>query len=180
MSRRKRLRVCLTVMIGLALLSSGLALAGKPPRPPKLSDPKNLASSEITETSIELTWDSGGGEIGFKVGYLEDALPDPKCANVTPVDVGTDTSYVVTGLTPGATYGFRVCATKSSETTDGATLLVTLGGGGGDPEGPPVTYTATWLGVLPGFVDSMAMDINNNGVVVGACYTEEPEDARAV
>ena len=150
MSSLKRVRVFPTVLIVLALFC-GSALAGRPPK-----EPKNLDYSVITETSIELTWESGGGEDGFIVGYLEDVLPEPKCTNGIVVDVGTDTSYVVTDLTPGATYGFRVCAYNSSKTSDGATLLVTLGGSSNDP-----MYSLTWLDA------SQVTAINSDGHVVG-------------
>jgi hypothetical protein len=166
MSSLKWLRVSLTVLMVLALFC-GSALAGRPPK-----EPKNLDYSVISETSIELTWESGGGEDGFIVGYLEDVLPDPKCANVTPDDVGPATSYVVTDLTPGATYGFRVCAYNSSKTSDGATLLVTLGD---DPPPPPSpTYEITWLDA------SYVTAINSHGHVVGvngsAPFLYTPED----
>ena len=121
-SRMKWLRTVLAASLAVALLSGGLAWAGKPP-----SDPENLNYTE-TETSITLTWESGGGEIGFKVGYDVNILPPEKLDGFTSEDVSIATSYEFNGLTSGTTYGFRVCAYSSNKTSGGATLLVTLGG----------------------------------------------------
>lgn len=43
-----------------------------------------------------------------------------------------------------------------------------------DPE-PPITYSVTYLGILPGNDRSVARDINNDGVVVGYCSTAEDD-----
>jgi len=43
-----------------------------------------------------------------------------------------------------------------------------------EPE-PPITYSVTYLGILPGNDRSVARDINNDGVVVGYCSTAEDD-----
>ena len=167
LSQMKWARTVLVAPVLLALLC-GTGLAGKPP---KLSDPVNLAASDITETSVTLTWQSGGGEIGFIVAYLEGSFPDPKCENVEAVDVGNATSYVVEGLNPGTTYGFRVCAYSSNKTSDGATLLAeTLGDNPTYPD-----YVLIPLGTLGG-QESIANALNDNGDIVGRSFNADEEE----
>ena len=169
LSQMKRARTGLVAPLLLALLC-GSALADKPL---PLLDPEGLTTSDITDTSIKLTWQPVGDQDGFIVGYLENDLPEPECATGTTIDVGTATSWVVDGLIPGTEYGFRVCAYSFPKTSDGATLFAETTGGTSPPS-PYPDYVLTRMGTLGG-QHSHANALNDNGDTVGWSNNEGQE-----
>jgi len=70
------------------------------------SDPTNLSSSNTTTTSTELSWTAATDNFGI-AGY------NLYVDNNLPITLN-NTTYSVTGLTPGTTYSFKVTAVDTS------------------------------------------------------------------
>ena len=77
--------------------------------------PVNLASSNVTSTSVDLTWDSVSQADGYNV-YQDGIL----------IDSVTIVGYAVSGLTTVTTYDFYVTATNlARESLSSNTVTVT-------------------------------------------------------
>ncbi|XP_016432035.1 receptor-type tyrosine-protein phosphatase eta [Sinocyclocheilus rhinocerous] len=75
---------------------------------------RNLAVSEITTSSVFLTWDEPvGNRSFFKVQWADDKT------NAT-----TNTSYNITGLTAGVNYTFCITAVAADISTEGDTVCI--------------------------------------------------------
>nr|4U3H_A Chain A, FN3con [synthetic construct] len=74
------------------------------------SPPGNLRVTDVTSTSVTLSWEPPPGPItGYRVEYRE-AGGEWKEVTVP----GSETSYTVTGLKPGTEYEFRVRAVNGA------------------------------------------------------------------
>ena len=79
-----------------------------PPPPP--TDPTNLQASNITGTSVTLSWDASTGHVtGYKILYRLSA-PGSQLETLVSNTDNTDTSYMVSNLKPDTAYAFRVIA----------------------------------------------------------------------
>ncbi|MFJ3904796.1 glycosyl hydrolase family 18 protein [Streptomyces sp. NPDC090025] len=93
------------------------------------SAPGTPAASNITDTSVKLTWSAATDDKGVK-NY------DVK-RNGTTITTVTGLTYTNTGLTAGTDYTYTVVARDSADQTgpeSGAVQVRTTGGGGGDPQ----------------------------------------------
>ena len=77
-------------------------------------NPTNLVTSNVTSTSVKLSWSAGLGADSYRV-YMVNGDKDIPMGNTT------GTSFTVTGLTGGTEYTFRVDATAIS--TDGKNVV---------------------------------------------------------
>ncbi len=92
--------------------------------------PEVLALDIITDdNTATLTWTSGGGSTsGFVIAY-QASTPPADCTSGTAIDVLNVSTYQVTGLNVGTTYGFRLCSyTGAQPTSVGITRLATTTG----------------------------------------------------
>jgi hypothetical protein len=103
------------------------------PVPPAPSD---LTATAISETEIDVSWTSGGGEdyVAISMCWKRGDYP---CSLEPFANVAAGkTSYAVVGLKPGSTYIFRAAAVSNTYGNDGYSNLAyatTLGS-----EGPPL------------------------------------------
>ncbi|OHB27078.1 MAG: hypothetical protein A2X84_02140 [Desulfuromonadaceae bacterium GWC2_58_13] len=73
--------------------------------------PSALSATRASETQINLSWsDANSDETGFKIERCQGA----SCNDFTEIATAGTTSYQNTGLTPGASYSYRVRATKTA------------------------------------------------------------------
>uniref|UniRef100_A0A671QJZ6 protein-tyrosine-phosphatase n=1 Tax=Sinocyclocheilus anshuiensis TaxID=1608454 RepID=A0A671QJZ6_9TELE len=78
---------------------------------------RNLGVSEITTSSVVLTWDEPtGNTYFFKLQWADDKTS----GNSTT----TNTSYLITGLTTGVNYTFSITAVAADESTEGETFCI--------------------------------------------------------
>ncbi|MEW7277131.1 reprolysin-like metallopeptidase [Aquimarina sp. 2201CG1-2-11] len=80
------------------------------------SDPTNLAASNITQTTIDLSWTASTDNIGV-VGY------DVYQGN-TMIAVVSGTAYQVTGLTADTAYSFKVKAKDAADNMSGFSNII--------------------------------------------------------
>ncbi len=102
---------------------SGQASSGTPTPPSSLSD-------TLSDTSINFSWNAGGGTTaGYQIAYQAGATPPANCNSGTVISsasIGHNTSYIVTGLTAGTQYSFIVCSVNSDSTLDSTGITATL------------------------------------------------------
>jgi len=68
--------------------------------------PKNLSVTEVTDESVKLTWEAGGGAHLYEL-YMVDALGERNMIAMVP---GNVTEYTVSGLDPDSEYEFTLRA----------------------------------------------------------------------
>ena len=83
------------------------------PEPQPFPAPQNLAVTDVTETSITLTWDAVDGAEDYYI-YIDGAL-SANTNGPTSIVVGTSPNPA---LTPGTTYCFNVSAVKDNWDTE--------------------------------------------------------------
>ena len=87
----------------------GNIFAASSPAPPSLpSLPRNIRISDVTDTSVTLSWDSG--DIGFIVRYVIRYKAKDESHDYEQIVSGDHTEYTVQGLRPHTLYEFRVQA----------------------------------------------------------------------
>ncbi len=119
---------CLYTFYVIALSNAYPDVASDPSNPLFISAditpptaPTNLTYSNVTSTTVDLTWDASSDNLGvtrYSVSYGD-----------TTIDTAsTSTSYRVTGLTPGTTYTFTVRAhdTNSLSESSSPVTVTTL------------------------------------------------------
>ncbi|GAA2399623.1 glycoside hydrolase family 18 chitinase [Streptomyces glaucosporus] len=116
--------------------SGGEVPGDKPP-----TAPGTPTASDITDTTVKLTWSPATDDKGVK-NY--DVLRDG-----TRIATVTGTSYTDSGLKPGTSYGYSVRARDTADQTGpagGTATVRTSGGDGSDPGGEYVnlTYFTEW------------------------------------
>ena len=74
--------------------------------------PKSLAYSGLTDTSATITWTAGGSETAWELYYSTENTP----GSGTKVDVSTNPSYNLTGLTQNTKYYIYVRGVKAGST----------------------------------------------------------------
>jgi hypothetical protein len=91
-------------------------------------DVTDFLSSIVDETSVALSWTASVNSAGDLAKYLVYQSADGGASFGDPVTVASNsTSYDVTGLTPGATYTFKVTAVdESGNESEGVMTTVTL------------------------------------------------------
>ncbi|MFF8093814.1 glycosyl hydrolase family 18 protein [Streptomyces sp. NPDC016675] len=109
-------------------LNGGSCDGGSTPGDAAPSAPGTPTASDVTDTSVKLSWSAATDDKGVK-NY--DVLRDgAKVATVT------GTTYTNTGLTKGTDYSYTVQARDTADQTgpaSGAVKVRTTGGGGGEP-----------------------------------------------
>lgn len=86
-------------------------------------DVVKLTASDNLNGDIELRWNRLAYAYGYKIAYQLGATAPINCQTGTILDAGSEDHYIVTGLTPGATYSFRVCGyDESGQLSPGATI----------------------------------------------------------
>ena len=97
---------------------SNVATATTPTTDGTPSAPRNLKSTAIGKTQIDLSWDPPGDEGNNPVtGYKIEVSEDGGNTWTELVDSQTATTYEHTGLTPGTPYAYRVFAINSTGTS---------------------------------------------------------------
>ena len=126
------------------------------------SVPQSLISSNITETSVILSWNPSSDNVGV-VAYL--IYQD---GNSNPIQMQPGTSYTVTGLTPNTTYQFAVAASDAAGNISGQSQAIqvqTLSGGGTciSPTNLASNGTASQSSTYGSGVAALAIDGNTSG-----------------
>ncbi|MEL6811633.1 MAG: S8 family serine peptidase [Bacteroidota bacterium] len=123
------------------------------------TDPTNLTASNITETTVDLSWSPSTDNVGV-TGY-------DVYEGSTVIGTATGTSTQVTGLTAGNAYSFRVRAKDAAGNVSGFsnTVNVTTSGGGGgtDPCSATITtypYSESFESTFGDWTQSSADDID--------------------
>ncbi|MFG3317928.1 glycosyl hydrolase family 18 protein [Streptomyces sp. NPDC048171] len=109
-------------------LNGGSCDGGSTPGDAAPSAPGTPTASDVTDTSVKLSWSAATDDKGIK-NY--DVLRDG-----TKVATVTGTTYTNTGLTKGTDYSYTVQARDTADQTgpaSGAVQVRTTGGGGGEP-----------------------------------------------
>ncbi|MEM9717930.1 MAG: PKD domain-containing protein [Bacteroidota bacterium] len=93
------------------------------------SVPLNLIASNLTTTTVDLSWNASTDNVGV-IAYLI-----YQNGNSNPIQMQAGTSYTVTGLSPNTTYQFAVAATDAAGNISAQSQAVqvqTLSEGGGE------------------------------------------------
>ncbi|MBQ0735035.1 fibronectin type III domain-containing protein [Aquimarina celericrescens] len=92
--------------------------------------PTNLSASEITQSSLVLSWDASTDNIGV-TGYevLQDGVV---------IDTVATTTVNITGLTPSTSYDFAVAATDAAGNTSAASTTLNVTTSAPDTQAPSV------------------------------------------
>ena len=80
--------------------------------------PTGLASSNISQTSIDLNWNPATDDIGVSSYRI--------FQNELPIATVQETAYQVTGLTPGTTYAFSISAVDTAENESPSSVSVSV------------------------------------------------------
>jgi alpha-tubulin suppressor-like RCC1 family protein len=106
-------------------VSTGVTVGGMPQ-----ALPPNPTSPVVTPNStsqIIVSWTSGGGSTAsYRLAYAAGASAPANCSAAQFTAIA-GTSQVVTGLTPGTQYSFRICAVNSNTTPDVSTGVTVIG-----------------------------------------------------
>jgi hypothetical protein len=108
-------------------------------------NPTGLTATAATSTQVNLSWTSGGGSTaGYKIAYASGASAPANCGTgtVIPSSSISGTSHLVTGLTGGTQYSFRVCSVNNDTTpaaSSGVTATATPEAAPPDPTSPSGT-----------------------------------------
>lgn len=111
----KRSFLGIIMLIMTLILNSSLAIAAKPSRSAPAT-PTGVTTSNISTSSITLSWSSVAGASGYYV-----YMATPNDSNYTKVATVTGTSLVKSGLTASTKYWFYVSAYNSYGTSAGST-----------------------------------------------------------
>jgi photosystem II stability/assembly factor-like uncharacterized protein len=102
--------------------------------------PENLSANAVT-TTIELSWQNGGGAVPlmrYKIYRGSDST------NVTLIDSTVSTSYPNAGLSPATTYYYRIAAVDSTGFEGAKSYAASaVTGTGGTPPSAPTASAAT-------------------------------------
>ncbi|MGA2138961.1 MAG: fibronectin type III domain-containing protein [Verrucomicrobiia bacterium] len=141
------------------------------PLPPQA--PSGLTMAEASATQINLSWTNNSSNVdGFKIERSIDGINFTQIAQVLP----NTTSYRNTGLMPGTTYYYRVCAYNSGGNSDFSTVAsattpascpTSVVGWGDDTYGqstPPAGLTDV-VAIATGYYHSLAL--KSDGTIVG-------------
>jgi Zn-dependent metalloprotease/chitodextrinase len=121
--------------------------SGADTQPPSV--PANLSSSNVTNTTVDLSWNASTDNVGV-TGY-------DVYQGATNIATVTGTSYQVTGLTASTSYAFNVRARDAAGNVSGASNTVnvtTTGGGGGTTVLNQSYFESGWDGWIDGGSDA--------------------------
>ena len=77
-----------------------------------IDSPSNLVTTEVTESTATVTWERVQAEIdGYMLSYIS------ADGSSQEISVGADTTYRLTGLSPGVVYTVYVWAVKGSRSS---------------------------------------------------------------
>ena len=95
--------------------------------------PHNVATSNVTATSVDLSWSPPGSDGGFAVTdyVIEYRQPSDSTWSDVAHSPSTNTSITISGLDPDSTYEFRVSAVSSAGTGPWQEMVKSLAGGVG-------------------------------------------------
>jgi len=92
--------------------------------PTELTVPVALAATDITSTAFTARWSSVSGATGYRLNYTQYYDPqDLGWVGDYEIDLGNDTSYVLSGLNPGEWYFYRVQAYNASGASDYSNIV---------------------------------------------------------
>jgi hypothetical protein len=98
------------------------------PQFPSVSEIPSQAEIEVpapTRSSFMASWQRVSGAIGYRLDVSTSASFDSYVSGYQDLDVGNVTGRVVTGLSQGATYYYRVRAYDTTGTTSGSSTVTT-------------------------------------------------------
>lgn len=120
------------------------------------SNPTNLSASNVTDTTVDLSWNPSTDNVGV-TGY-------DVYQGATNLGTVAGTTAQVTGLTAGTAYSFSVRARDAAGNISGASNTVSItttgGGGGGCTGGVGVPYSESFESSIGAWTQSTADDIN--------------------
>lgn len=115
-------------------------------------DPFGLANTASSDTSVTLSWTSGGGSTnGFQIAYRPGTIAPIDCESdslISPALIGSATEFEITSLNSASNYSFRVCAINGDnpvEFSSGQTITVMTAGTGEPPPPDPTLLPVTNL-----------------------------------
>jgi hypothetical protein len=114
-----------------------------------------IAATPSTRSTFMATWQKVSGATGYRLDVSPDAAFGSYVAGYQNLDVGKASGQVVTGLTPGTKYFYRVRPYNSSGTAAAAQI------------GQALTQAAAGLNIVPTFDASITG--NPNAAAIEAC-----------
>jgi len=95
--------------------TSSATTQGSPPPPDSQppTPPGGVGASTASGSAISISWSASTDNVGV-TAYLLEECPGASCANFAPAATTAATHYVLTGLSSGVTYRFRVRATDAA------------------------------------------------------------------
>ena len=108
--------------------------------------PTGLATTLVTDTQIDLTWNASTDNVGV-TNYRLEKCEGAGCSGFSEIQQPTGTTASVIGLSPGSTHNFRVRAEDAAGNLSGfsSTLEVTTTGDS-DPPSVPTNLVFTFIG----------------------------------
>ncbi|NJD22680.1 MAG: fibronectin type III domain-containing protein, partial [Melioribacter sp.] len=88
--------------------------------------PVATAASSVTDATFQANWNSSSGADGYKIDVATDAGFSSIVVGYNNKDVGTATSFVVTGLNSGTTYYYQIRSYSASRTSGNSNSITVL------------------------------------------------------
>ncbi|NJD89655.1 MAG: hypothetical protein FIB05_16775, partial [Betaproteobacteria bacterium] len=88
--------------------------------------PVATAASSVTDATFQANWNSSSGADGYKIDVATDAGFSSIVVGYNNKDVGTATSFVVTGLNNGTTYYYQIRSYSASRTSGNSNSITVL------------------------------------------------------
>jgi hypothetical protein len=104
-----------TRLAALVALAAGAAACSKDSTSPTLGVPAGVTASQVTLTSVSVSWTGVSGATDYALDRTSAATPGVFTRLGSAI---TATNYTDTGLVAGVTYGYRVAAVRGSDTSD--------------------------------------------------------------
>jgi chitodextrinase len=85
--------------------------------------PSGLSATPVSGTRIDLTWTASTDNVGI-AGYLVERCEGAACTDFSQIGIAASSSYSDTGLSPSATYRYRVRAIDSQNNASAYSSIV--------------------------------------------------------
>jgi photosystem II stability/assembly factor-like uncharacterized protein/phosphodiesterase/alkaline phosphatase D-like protein len=138
--------------------------------------PTAYSATARTSTGFMANWSTAAGATGYRLDVATDSAFGSIVAGYNDLDVGNTISYAVTGLSPGATYYYRVRALNAGWTTANSNVITVST----SPNNPPPTasaatavtttgFTANWSAVVgaTAYRLDVATDVGFGSIIAG-------------